>query len=127
MERGLRLTFIIHCIVAFLIGLQHLIVPRMWTELAGIEISETVTWRLIGAALVAFAVSSWMAYRSQNWSAVKILVPMEVVWCILGAAVIIWGILFEGLPPLEWLNVGLLVAFGITFSFFWGKRESVIK
>lgn len=66
MERGLRLTFIIHFIVAILIGLQHLIVPRMWTELAGIEISETVTWRLIGAALVAFAVSSWMAYKTQT-------------------------------------------------------------
>lgn len=65
--------------------------------------------------------------QNADWSAVKILVPMEIAWCVLGAAVIIWGILFKGLPPLEWLNVGLLVAFGITFSFFWWKAEPVLR
>lgn len=123
-EPGLRRTFLAHFIVAGLFGAQHLIAPRVWTDLAGIEISETVTWRLIGAALVAFAVSSWMAYRTRAWTKVKILVAMEIVWCVLGAAVIVWGIMVEGLPPLEWLNVGLLVAFGIAFSVFWLRMKS---
>lgn len=122
--RGLKRTFLAHVIVAGLVGVQHLIAPRVWTDLAGIEISETVTWRLIGAALVAFAVSSWMAYRTREWARVKILVAMEIVWCVLGAAVIGWGIVVEGLPPLEWLNVGLLVAFGIAFSVYWLRARS---
>lgn len=124
MERGLRLTFAAHVFVAGLVGFQHMLAPLVWTDLAGIAISETVTWRLIGAALVAFAVSSWMAYRARGWIAVRIVVAMEIVWCVLGAAVIVWGITAEGLPPLEWLNVGLLIAFGIAFSTFWLRAES---
>lgn len=124
MKRGLRLTFLTHFTVAGLVGLQHLIAPRVWTELAGIEISETVTWRLIGAALVAFAASSWMAYRAQDWSTVKIVVAMEIVWCVLGSAVIIWAIMVDGVPPLEWLNVGLLVVFAAAFSIFWLRARS---
>lgn len=112
----LRLVFLAHCIIAGLVGVQHLLAPRIWTDLAGIAISETTTWRLIGAALVAFAVSSAMAFRARDWASVRIVVAMEVAWSVLGAAVITWGILVENLPPLEWLNVGLLLLFGGAFA-----------
>lgn len=73
-------------------------------------------WRLIGGALVAIAVSSWMASRAKDLSSVRIVAVMEVVWSVLGAAIITWGILVEGLPPLKWLNVGLLLLFGVAFA-----------
>ncbi|MFW6079241.1 MAG: hypothetical protein ACODAE_06455 [Gemmatimonadota bacterium] len=123
-ERGLKAVFIAHVIVAGIVGLQHLIVPRVWTDLAGIEIAETATWRLIGAALVAFAASSWMAVRAREWAEVRILVAMEIVWSVIAAAVIVWAIVVERLPPLEWLNVTLLVAFAVAFSVFWLRAES---
>ena len=124
MERGLKLTFLIHCIISGLVGIQHLIIPRAWTNLAGIEIFETTTWRLIGAALIAFAVSSWIAYKSQDWSSVKILVPMEIIWSFLGAATLVWGIFVEEFPPLEWVNVSLLTIFGIAFTIYGLRAKS---
>lgn len=125
MNRGLKFTFFIHAMISGLVGIQHLIFPRAWTHLAGMSISETTTWRLIGAALIAFAASSWMAYQAQNWSEVKIIVPMEILWSFLGAATITWGILVEGLPPLEWLNVSLLIIFGMAFTIY-GLRASAV-
>jgi hypothetical protein len=113
---GLKTTFLIHAIISGLVGLQHLIAPRIWTDLAGMQIAETVTWRLIGAALLGFALSSWLAYRAGTWSRVRIVVLMEILWSTLGALVIAWGIIFEGLPPLEWVNVALLVAFALAFA-----------
>ena len=41
---------------------------------------------------------------------------MEIIWSTLGALVILWGIVFEGLPPLEWLNVVILESFAIAFA-----------
>ena len=123
MGRGLKLTFLIHFIISVLVGIQHLFIPRAWTNLAGIEIYETTTWRLIGAALIAFAVSSWMAYKAQDLSSVKILVPMEIIWSFLGAATLTWGIFVEEFPPLEWVNVSLLLIFGIAFTIY-GLRAS---
>lgn len=113
---GLRTTFLVHALVAGLVGVQHLLVPRLWTDLAGITIAETVTWRVIGAALVAFAVSSWLAAGEASWARVRTLVVMEVVWSLVAAATITWGILFEGLAPLEWLNVATLAAFAVAFG-----------
>lgn len=113
---GLGLIFRTHALIAGLVGAQHLIFPRFWTDLAGMEIDETTTWRLIGAALLALAVGSWMAAGETRWARVRILVALELVWSVLGAIVITWGILAEGLPPLEWLNVVLLVGFAVAFG-----------
>lgn len=121
---GLKRTFALHAIVAGLVGMQHLVAPRVWTDLAGIAIAETVTWRLIGAALVALATSSWMAARATRWPSVRIVVLMEVVWSVLGAAVIAWGIVAEGLPPLEWINAVLLAGFALVFAAFWARAET---
>lgn len=55
-----------HSVVAGLVGIQHLVAPRVWTDLAGMAITETVTWRVIGAALIGFAVSSWLAYKEES-------------------------------------------------------------
>ncbi len=52
---------------------------------------------------------------------------MEVVWCWLAAGLLTWGILVEGLPPLEWVNAGTVAAFGLAFSWAWVRapeRES---
>jgi hypothetical protein len=121
---GLKNTFLLHAILAGLVGLQHLVAPRVWTDLAGIEIVETVTWRLIGAALLGFAAGSWLAYRETAWQRVRIVVVMEIVWSILGALVLLWGILFEGLPALEWLNAILLGIFALLFTIFWQRRPA---
>jgi hypothetical protein len=121
---GLKMTFLLHAIISGLVGFQHLVAPRIWTDLAGMQIAETVTWRLIGAALLSFALSSWLAYRASTWERVRIVVAMEIVWSLLGALVILWGILFEGLPPLEWLNVVLLGIFGLLFAILFFKMRT---
>ena len=117
-QPGLKNTFQAHFVITGAVGLQHLFFPRWWTELAGIEITATVTWRVIGAALVALAVSSWLSHREELWARVRIIVLMEIVWSFLCALVIIWAILAEGTPPLEWLNVALLVTFGVLFTYY---------
>ena len=118
---GLRITFLLHAVIGSLVGFQHLLAPRLWTDLAGLQIAETVTWRLIGAALIGFALGSWLAYRETDWDRVQIVVIMQIAWSVLGALVIAWGIVLESLPPLEWLNATLLVVFALAFA-FWGTR-----
>lgn len=121
---GLKTTFLVHFIIAGLVGLQHLLAPRVWTDLAGMVITITVTWRVIGAAVLGFAVSSWLAYREEVWGRVRIIVVAEIVWSVLGALVIVWAILVEGAPPLEWLNVAILAGFAAVFTFFFFKMRA---
>ena len=116
---ALRPVFRLHALVAGLVGAQHLLFPRFWTDLAGMAIDETVTWRLIGAALVAMAVASWLAAGERAWARVRIIVILEVIWSGLAAVVLTWGILAEGLPPLEWVNAVTVAAFGAAFAWAW--------
>lgn len=113
---SLRRLFLAHFIIAALVGLQHLFAPRWWTDLPGTEINETVTWRLIGAALVALAIGSWIGYRESNWGSVRVVVIVEIIWSYLGALVIFWGLAFENLPPLEWIPALLLAGFAAAFT-----------
>lgn len=99
-----------------MVGIQHLIAPRVWTDLAGIDIALTVTWRVIGAAVVGFGVGSWLAAREDDYGRVRIVVQMQVVWSVLGAAAIGWGIMAESVPPLEWVNAAVLAGFAVAFG-----------
>jgi signal transduction histidine kinase len=120
---GLRITFLVHVIVAGIFGLVFLLIPEMFGGMMGAPIKEPSTFRLLGAALVAFAASSWFAYRETVWERVKIVVQMEIVWTILGVLATLWGLMFEGLPTADWMNVLILGAFAVAFIFFYSRRR----
>ena len=119
---GLKITFLVHVIVAGVFGLVFLLIPEMFGGMMGAPIKEPSTFRLVGGALVAFAASSWFAYRETVWERVKIVVQMEIVWTILGVLATLWGLMFEGLPTADWMNVLILGAFAVAFIFFYSRR-----
>jgi len=120
---GLKITFFVHVVVAGIFGLVFLLIPEMFGGMMGAPIKEPSTFRLVGAALIAFAASSWFAYRETLWERVKIVVQMEIVWTILGALATSWGLMFEGLPTADWMNVLILGAFAVAFIFFYSRRR----
>ena len=89
--RGLRITFLLNFIVGGLVGLQHLVAPRVWTDLAGIPVEDTGLWRLIGAAVLGYAAGAGLAWLREEWRRVRIVVVMQAVWSLLGAAVARFG------------------------------------
>ena len=118
-SRGLKTTFLVHSFVAAIYGLLLTLFPQVWGNMAGIEVDETDPYRLVGAALLTFAVTSWLAYKETAWSKVRIVVQMEIVWTVLATLVILWGLIFFGLPRLEWMNVAFLAGFAIAFTLFY--------
>jgi hypothetical protein len=117
---GLKTTFLIHIIVGLVFGLALLLYPQLWVAL-GVPITDPEMSRLVGAAILAFASSSWWAYKETSWEKVKIIVQTEIVWTILATLVLLWGLLFAGLPATEWINAILMAAFAAAFSFFYSR------
>jgi hypothetical protein len=120
---GLKMTFLVHFVVAAVFGLVFLLIPDIFGGLMGVLIREPSTFRLVGAALVAFAASSRFAYREAVWERVKIVVQMEIVWTVLGVLAMLYGLIFEGLPAGDWMNVIILGAFAVAFIFFYSRRR----
>jgi hypothetical protein len=118
-SRGLRITFLIHLILAGIFGLIYLLIPGLWGKLTGWSIQEPAVYRLIGAAMLGFATSSWFSYRETAWEKVKIVVQMEIVWPILGTLVLLWGMIFAGLPAIGWMYTVIFAGFAIAFTVFY--------
>jgi hypothetical protein len=123
-SNGLKYTFIFHFIVAIVFGLTYLLIPDKWATIVQWPLRETFPYRLLGAALLGFGVSSWLAFKNPLWESVKIVVIMEIVWCGLGTVVMLWGMVIQGLPAIGWLNTVLMVFFTVTFGFFLIREKS---
>jgi hypothetical protein len=120
---GLKITFLVHFVVALVFGLVFLLIPEMFGGMMGASIKEPSTFRLLGAALVAFAASSWFAYKESMWERVKIVVQMDIVGAILGVLAMLYGLIFEGLPAGDWMNVVIYGAFAVAYTFFYSRRR----
>ena len=123
-SNGLKYTFIFHFIVAIVFGLTYLLIPDTWATIVQWPLRETFPYRLLGAALLGFGVSSWLAFKNQLWESVKIVVIMEIVWCGLGTLVMLWVMFTQELPAIGWLNTVLMVFFTVTFGFFLIREKS---
>ena len=121
-SQGLKTTFLVHFIVALLFGLGFLFMPVLFGSWYGLNVQEPDTYRLLGAAMLGFAVSSWFAYRATDWESVRIVVVMELVWTILGTLVLLYALLFAGFPALGWLNAVILGAFALAFGRFYFQK-----
>jgi hypothetical protein len=120
-QSGLKTTFLVHIIVGAIFGLINLLVPEAWS-LGGVLVKEPAMYRLVGAAILGYAASSWWAYKETAWEKVKIVVQMEIVWTILATLALLWGLLFAGLPALLWVNAVIMGGFAAAFSFFYSRK-----
>ena len=117
-SKGLKNLFLFHFIVAIVFGLTYLLIPETFASIVQWPLRETFPYRLLGAALMGFGVSSWLAFKNQIWESVKIVVVMEIVWCGLGTLVMLWGMFTQGLPAIGWLNTLLMAFFTVTFGYY---------
>jgi len=123
-SKGLKYTFFFHCIVGIVFGLIYLLIPDTYATIVQWPLRETLPYRLLGAAIFGFGVSSWLAFKNTLWESVKIVVIMEIVWCGLGTVVMFWGMFTQGLPAIGWLNTVLMAFFAVAFGFFLIREKS---
>lgn len=124
LSKGLKFTFLVHVVVAAVFGLGFLLVPDFVGSLYGISSEPPITdiFRLLGAAMVGWGVSSLLAAKADSWEAVRIVVAAEIVWTLLGALVMLYSLLFNAFPVLGWLNVVVFAAFAAVFAWFTAKK-----
>jgi hypothetical protein len=120
--QGLKTAFLIHFIISLLFGLGFLLIPVAVGNLFGLNVQDPSIYRLLGAAILGFAVSSWLSYQATEWESVRIVLVMEIVWATLGTLVLLYALLFAGFPALGALNAVILAAFAIAFGWFYFRR-----
>ena len=126
LHTGLRTVFWIHIIVGLIFGLAFLLIPTQALELYGWPQPDPYFPRLVGAAILSFAASSWFALQANTWNRVKLIVQTEIVWTTLATLAMIWGLLSEQLPALTWVNVIVMAAFALAFTYYYMQEGRVV-
>jgi len=85
---------------------------------------DAYPYRVIGAVVLGFSASSWLAYKAAEWEQVKILVQMEIAWTILGILAMLWALLIGGMPAIGWLNAAILAGFAVAFYYFYSRAKN---
>ena len=124
MSRALKTTFIVHAIVALLFGLPLFIIPGELLKALGWVPIDPLISRLLGAALLALA---WSSFRAASLGdklpkpGQKLLVELEAVFCTLGAIGLLRHTLIAYFSWIVWLPVVLLILFAAVWVYFWVK------
>ncbi|MBN1668021.1 MAG: hypothetical protein JW862_13080 [Anaerolineales bacterium] len=123
MSKALKFTFAVHAAVALLFGLPLLVVPGRFLGLFGWAPIDPLISRLLGAALIALAWSSYRGFRSTDSRLGTTLIQMELVFTLLGAIGLLRHLLVAWYPWYVWTLFYILAAFAIAWLYFLWKHR----
>jgi hypothetical protein len=140
-SKRLRITFLIHGIISAVLGALLWLIPGRslmplgWVvksfQLPGTDVNisgdffvDPFITRLLGAALLALALSSFLGWRATRWEQVAIVVQQETALCVLGVVAFFYVLArsFRPMPPIGWAVMILLAAFAVAWGVAWRSK-----
>jgi hypothetical protein len=117
---NVRNLFIVNTIVALVFGLAFVLVPEQTLDLYGISLSEAglLVGRLFGAALLSFAVLTWLTKDAMASSERQAILLALFVGDIVGFVASLLAQLNEVANALGWTTVVIYLLLGLAFGYF---------
>jgi O-antigen/teichoic acid export membrane protein len=123
MSKALRTIFLVHSIVFVLVGALLLLLPGRFLLALDWDPIDPIVSRLLGAALLGLAWSSFRGWRATERSQVAIVLEMEAAFAALGCAGLLRHLLSDRWPLMVWGICGVLLAFAVAWIVFLVRRE----
>ena len=124
---GLKITFLLHALVALVIGIGLYLIPETvaaWVNWTPVDVTMA---RFYGAAILALGLSSWFGYRAVHWDHVRIVVEMEIAFTVLGILAGLYEVLFAGAPAFAWVSILIWLIFAAAFTYFYRADEAALS
>jgi O-antigen/teichoic acid export membrane protein len=118
-SKGLRIAILVYTLYMVLYGFVHVIFPVM------VGPKDPATNRIFGAAVLAFALGAWLAYREKAWDKVKIVVLVQVVFMILYTITVVWGFLDGGMGAEAWPLTTIGAVFAVWLGILYKREERI--
>lgn len=123
MSGSLRITFLLHAIVAFLMGGPLLAAPGRLLSVFGWAPIDPLMSRMLGAALLAMAWSSLRGYLAEEWDQVQIIVELEAAFTVLASFGLLRHLLVGNWPWYTWATFGIFALFAIAWIYHLVKKK----
>jgi hypothetical protein len=119
-SKGLRVALLVYTLYSIVYGLIHVISPEM------VGAIDKAIERVLGVAVLAFALGAGLAYLEKVWIRVKIVVLVQVVWMILYTITMVWGILAGGITSQAWPAAIIGTIFALVLTGLYIREESLV-
>ena len=117
--KSLQNWFIIHFILDFLFGIPLLLFPKLTLNLFSLQTTETLTARLVGAALLSIGGISLLAHKKSK-EVYDTLLSLKLIWS--GAAIIGISIsIIQGAPKTVYFFLIIFIFFFLLWSWYQKK------
>ena len=123
MSKSLKYTFLIHVIVSLIFGAALLLAPGRFLGLLGWGPHDPLISRLLGAALLALAWSSYRGWGASSYEQVSVLVEMEVIFTVFGSVGLLRHLLKAWYPWYVWFVFAVLLVFTTAWAYHLWKME----
>ena len=123
MSKASRVTFLVHSIVSVLVGALLLLIPGRLLEWLEWSPIDPLVSRLLGAALLSLAWSSFRGRRATERSQVAIVLEMEAVFTVLGCVGLLRHLPFGRWPLTVWGVFVVLLVFAVAWIVFLVRRK----
>jgi len=115
MSKSLRYTFLVHALVTLLFGAALLAAPGRTLGLFGWAPVDPLLSRVLGAALLALAWSSFRGVRAAERGQVALLVELETVFCVLASLGLLRQTVGSYYPWYVWTLLGVYALFAVAW------------
>lgn len=113
---GLRIWFIIHCVVDIIFAIPLLALPEIVLPILGWRVVDPIGARLVGAALFGIGLSSALV-RNETAEVFKALLTLKILWS--GAALVGISIaILLGAPSVSWAIGGIFLGFFLVWIYY---------
>lgn len=118
LPNGLRLAFRFAGITGLAYGSMFFFISLFSDQVLGWSMVDP-GYRILGGSILAIAIASFLAAKSKQWSEVRFLVLIQVIWPVLGAFGSIWGFAERSLPGVVLVNAVLGFGFAAVFGWYY--------
>ena len=115
MSNMLKVTFLVHGIVAVVLGVLLLAVPGRVLSVLGWQPIDPIMARFLGAAFLALAWGDVRGWRALSWSEVHIFVEVQLAFAALAAVGLLRHLLEGRWPAMAWILFVVFVLFAVAW------------
>ena len=115
--RGLRAWLLVHAVVDLVFAVPLLAAPEWAVRLLGWPAFDALATRLVGAALLAFAATSWLG-RDAGAESYRLMLDLQLVWAGAGLLGVVLTMATVGGPSIGWVLATPFALFGAVWAYY---------